>query len=238
MQDLRYGFRMLRKSPVFTAVSVLTLALGIGAVTTLYSVVQATLLDPLPFRDGDRLAVLWTENESEGQDRYFVSPQDFGDWREMNTTFESMAAYWPTPVAITQLDGGPARAKAVYVTENFFDVLGGTSVLGRTFLPEEGPGSQQVVVISQGTWQTMFGSDPSIIGTSLVIDGTPLEVVGVARSVHTYPEGTDLWLNMTWPMSIQSRYARWMSALGRLAPDVPLERAADQQARRRRDAQQ
>ena len=83
---------MLRKSPVFTAVSVFTLALGIGAVTTLYSVVQATLLDPLPFRDGERLAVLWTENESEGQDRYFVSPQDFGDWRELNTTFESMAA--------------------------------------------------------------------------------------------------------------------------------------------------
>ncbi len=227
MQDIKYALRVLRKSPVFTVVSVVTLALGIGAVTTLYSVVQATLLDALPFRDGERLAVLWTENESEGQDRYFVSPQDFGDWRDMNTTFESMAAYWPTPVAITQLDGGPARAKGVYVTENFFDVVGGTTVLGRSFLPEEGPGSQQVIVMSQGFWQTRFGSDPEIIGRTLVIDGTPLEVVGVTLAAHTFPEGADLWFNMTWPMSIQSRYARWMSAVGRLAPGVPVERAAE-----------
>ncbi len=227
MQDIKYALRVLGKSPVFTVVSVVTLALGIGAVTTLYSVVQATLLDALPFRDGERLAVLWTENESEGQDRYFVSPQDFGDWRDMNTTFESMAAYWPTPVAITQLDGGPARAKGVYVTENFFDVVGGTTVLGRSFLPEEGPGSQQVIVMSQGFWQTRFGSDPEIIGRTLVIDGTPLEVVGVTLAAHTFPEGADLWFNMTWPMSIQSRYARWMSAVGRLAPGVPVERAAE-----------
>jgi predicted permease len=227
VQDIKYALRVLRKSPVFTVVSVVTLALGIGAVTTLYSVVQATLLDALPFRDGERLAVLWTENESEGQDRYFVSPQDFGDWRDMNTTFESMAAYWPTPVAITQLDGGPARAKGVYVTENFFDVVGGTTVLGRSFLPEEGPGSQQVIVMSQGFWQTRFGSDPEIIGRTLVIDGTPLEVVGVTLAAHTFPEGADLWFNMTWPMSIQSRYARWMSAVGRLAPGVPVERAAE-----------
>ncbi len=224
---MRFGLRVLRKSPVFTAVSVLTLAMGIGAVTTLYSVVQATLLDPLPFQDGENLVVLWTENPSEGQDRYFVSPQDFGDWREMNETFHGMAAYWPTPVAITELDGGPTRASAVYTTEDFFEVLGGASLMGRTFTPEEGSGSAQVVVLSQGLWEQRFGGDPQIVGRTLVIDGEALEVVGVARREHTFPEGTDLWINMNWPMTIQSRYARWMSAVGRLGTGVPIERASE-----------
>ncbi len=225
MNDLRFGLRVLRKSPVFSLVAILTLAMGIGAITTLFSVVQATLLDPLPFRNGEALTVLWTSNPSEGQERYFVSPQDFGDWREMNETFESMAAYWPTPVAITELDGGPARATAVYTTENFFQVMEAGTVVGRTFTPEEGPGSQQVAILSQDLWETRFGGDPEVVGRTIIIDGQGLEVVGVVRGEHTFPEGAGIWLNMTWPMSIQSRFARWMSAVGRLAPGVPLERA-------------
>ncbi|NNM04725.1 MAG: ABC transporter permease, partial [Gemmatimonadetes bacterium] len=194
---------------------------------TLYSVVYATLLDSLPFEDGDELVVLWTENQTEGQDRYFVSPQDFGDWRELNTTFQGMAAHWPTPVAITELDGGPTRASAVWTTEDFFDVVGGAALRGRVFTPGDGPGSQQVAVLSQALWETRFGADPGIIGRTLVVDGEAVEVVGVVRGEHTFPEGTDLWMNMTWPMSIQSRYARWMSAVGRLGNEVPIERAAE-----------
>jgi hypothetical protein len=106
-------------------------------------VVQATLLAPLPFQDGEELVVLWTENPAEGQDRYFVSPMDFGDWRELNNSFDGMAAYWPTPVAITELDCGPTRASAVYTTEDFFEVLGGTALLGQTSsgIPAEPCGS-------------------------------------------------------------------------------------------------
>lgn len=227
MHDVRFGLRMLRKSPVFTGVAIFTLALGIGGVTTLFSIVEGTLLAPLPFRQGEDLVVLWTENPSEGQDRYFVSPMDFGDWREFNTTFRGMAGLWPTPVAITELDGGPTRASAVYVTEEFFEVLGGSAFRGRTFTPDDGPGSQQLAVVSQAIWETRFGSDPDIIGRSLVIDGAPVEVVGVVRSEHTYPEGTDLWLNITFPMTVQSRYARWMSAIGRLEDGVTLQRAQE-----------
>jgi predicted permease len=227
VNDVRFGLRVLKKSPLFTGVAVLTLALGIGAVTTLFSVVQATLLAPLPFQDGEELVVLWTENPAEGQDRYFVSPMDFGDWRELNNSFEGMAAYWPTPVAITELDGGPTRASAVYTTEDFFEVLGGSALLGRTFTAEDGPGSQQVLLLSQGLWESRFGAAPDIVGRTVVVDGAPVEVVGVVRAEHTFPETADLRLNMTWPMSIQSRYARWMSAIGRLRGGVPLPRAAE-----------
>ncbi len=227
MNDLRFGLRVLRKSPVFTAVSVLTLSLGIGAVTTLFSVVHATLLEPLPFRNGEELVLVWASNPAEGQDRYFVSPQDFADWRELNTTFQGMSAYWPTPVAITDLDGGPTRASAVYVTENYFDVMGGSALLGRTFTRDDGPGSQQLVILSEALWDTRFGADPEIIGKSLVVDGAAVEVAGVLRREFTFPEGTDLWLNITFPMSIQSRYARWMSVVGRLAVGIPPVRAEE-----------
>jgi predicted permease len=225
MRDVKYGLRILRTNPLFSGVAILTLALGIGAITAIYSVVDAVLLEPLPFEEPDEIVLLWTQNRDEGQERYFVSPQDFGDWREMTTAFEAMTAFWPTPVALTELDGGPARLTAVYTTENFFDVLGATPLLGRTFTPEDGPGSQAVVILTQGVWEQRFGADPSIVGRSVVVDGQPLEVVGVVRGEHTYPEQAEIWINMTWPMSIQSRFARWMSAVGRLAPGAGLERA-------------
>jgi hypothetical protein len=227
LNDVRFGLRVLRKNPIFSGVSVLTLALGIGGVTTLFSVVHATLLAPLPFRDGQDLVVLWTMNEVEGQERYFVSPQDFADWRDMNTTFAGMSAYWPTPVAITELDGGPTRASAVYTTEDFFRTMGGSALLGRTFTSEDGPGSQQLLILSEDLWRTRFGSDPEIVGKSVTVDGGPVEVVGVLRREFTFPEEADLWLNMTFPLSIQNRYARWMSAVGRLDEGVPLVRAIE-----------
>ncbi len=225
VQDLKYALRIILKSPLFSGIAILTLALGIGAVTAIYSVVDAVLMEPLPFDQPDEIVLLWTENRDEGQEAYFVSPQDFGDWREMNTTFEGMAAFWPTPEAITQADGTPARVTSVYTTEHFFDVIGGTPLMGRTFGPDEGPGSQLVAVLSQGLWEQRLGADPSIVGQTVNIDGDPVEVIGVLRGEHTYPEQADLWVNMTWPMSIQSRYARWMSAVGRLDDGVPLERA-------------
>lgn len=225
VQDLKYGLRIILKSPLFSGVAILTLALGIGAVTAIYSVVDAVLLEPLPFDQPDEIVLLWTQNRDEGQERYFVSPMDFGDWREMNTTFQDLAAFWPTPEAILQPDGTPARITSVYTTENFFDVMGVDPLLGRTFGPDDGPGSQVVVVLSQGLWEQRFGSDPSIVGKTVTIDGDPVEVIGVMRDEHTYPEQADVWVNMTWPMSIQSRYARWMSAVGRLQAGIALDRA-------------
>ena len=132
MQDLRYGIRMLLKNPVFSAVAVFTLAIGIGANTAIYTVVEAVLLEPLPFEDPEELTLLWTHNEEQNQTKYMVSPMDFDDWRTMNATFASMAAFWPTTGTVTEQDGNPTRVRVVYTTEDFFDVMGAQALSGRT----------------------------------------------------------------------------------------------------------
>jgi putative ABC transport system permease protein len=212
---------MLLKNPVFSGVAVLTLALGIGAVTAIYTVVEAVLLEPLPFEEPDELTLLWTRNDEQGQDKYMVSPMDFDDWRSMNSTFESMAAFWPSTGTVTEADGDPTRVRIVYTTEDFFEMLGAAPLHGRVFNQDDGPGSALVVLLSEGFWQRRFGGDRSIVGRSISLEGGnsesgPVEVVGVVRPEHTFPADADVWLNMTWPMQIQSRGARWMSALGRL----------------------
>jgi predicted permease len=225
MQDIKYGLRMLAKNPVFTAVAVLTLALGIGANTAIYTVVEAVLLEPLPFREPDRLALLFTRNDEQHQERYMVSPMDYDDWRRMNATFASMAAYWPTTGTLLELDGGPTRVRIVYTTEDFFDVMGVSARPGRTFTPEEGPGSTPVAILSAGLWERRFGADPSVVGRTITLDGGPIEVIGVVAQAQTFPADADMWINMTWPMQIQSRHARWMSAVGRLKEDTDIEAA-------------
>lgn len=225
MQDLKYALRMLVKNPVFSAVAILTLALGIGANTAIYTVVEAVLLEPLPFDEPDELTLLWTKNEEQNQDKYMVSPMDFDDWRTMNATFESMAAFWPTTGTVTEVDGNPTRVRVIYTTEDFFDVMGASAFMGRTFRPDDGPGSTQIAILSHGFWQRRFGGDGSIVGQTIILDGNPLEVLGIVRPEHTFPESADLWTNMTWSMQIQSRYARWMSAVGRLGEGRDLESA-------------
>ncbi|MEQ9569544.1 MAG: hypothetical protein RLN75_05095, partial [Longimicrobiales bacterium] len=117
MQDLRYALRSLRRNAVFSAVAVVTLALGIGGVASIYSVVRGVLLEPLPFEAPDRLALLHTSNAQLGLDDHMVSPQDFGDWREMNGTFEAMAAYWPTTGTLTDVGDAAVRVTTVFTTE-------------------------------------------------------------------------------------------------------------------------
>jgi putative ABC transport system permease protein len=216
---------MILKNPVFSAVAVVTLALGIGANTAIFTVVEAVLLEPLPFPEPEELTLLWTENEPLNQSKYMVSPMDFDDWRNLNATFESMAAYWPTTGTITEVGSEPTRARVVYTTEDFFDVVGATTVLGRTYTPDEGPGGTVVAILSHGFWQRRFGGDSSVIGRVVTLDGNPVEVVGVVRSEQTFPDDAELWLNMTWGMQIQSRYARWMSVVGRLEDGTELETA-------------
>ncbi len=219
MQDLKYGIRMIVKNPLFSTVAILTLALGIGANTAIYTVVEAVLLEPLPFENPNELALLWTRNDAENQDKYMVSPMDFDDWRTMNSTFESMAGFWPTTGTLTEVDGNPTRVRIVYTTEDFFQVMGAAPFSGRTFGPDDGPGSTQVVILSHGFWQRRFGGDVAIVGQTITIDGNPFEVIGIVRPEHTYPTDAEMWVNMNWPMQIQSRGARWMSAIGRLSDE-------------------
>ncbi|MBT8488099.1 MAG: ABC transporter permease, partial [Gemmatimonadetes bacterium] len=191
----------------------------------IYTVVEAVLLEPLPFEEPDELTLLWTHNEEQNQSKYMVSPLDFDDWRTQNNTFEAMAAWWPTTGTVTEVGGDPSRIRQVFTTEDYFDVLGATALLGRTFTPDEGPGSTPVAILSEGYWQRRFGGDRSVIGRTLTIDGSPVEIVGVIPTDQTFPVGTEVWTQMTWPMQIQSRAARWMSAMGRIQGGTDLEAA-------------
>ena len=231
MQDLKYALRMLGKNPIFSGVAILTLSLGVGAVTALFSVVDAVVLEPFPFEDPEEVVFLWTENRELGEEHYYVSPNDFKDWREMNLSFDEMAAVWPTPVAITAADGTPHRVRAVWSTENLFDLLVVNPLIGRTFGPEDGPGSVARVILSESLWRNAYGADPSVVGQTITVDGESVEVLGVVPGAQTFPDNTDLWLNMTWPMTIQNRNARWMTTIGRMSDGVRVERAQEDMSR-------
>ncbi|MBI4552977.1 MAG: ABC transporter permease, partial [Candidatus Latescibacteria bacterium] len=179
-QDLRYGVRMLRRSPGFTAVAVLTLALGIGANTAIFSVVNAVLLRELPYADPDRLVVLWGHNTKEGVNRDPVAYPNFNDWQAQTRSFEQMAAITPSWNLTLTGAGEAERISGFFVSPHLFPMLGATSARGRTFLPEDGKaGKEHVVIVSHGLWQRVFGGDPSLPGKTLTLDGTVFTVVGI-----------------------------------------------------------
>ncbi len=230
MQDLKYALRVIRKNPLFSSVAILTLALGIGAITAIYTVVEAVLLEPLPFEEPEELALLWTDNEDLDQHKYFASPWDFEDWRNMNATFESLVALWPSTGTITEAGSDPTRVRIAYASADFFEVMGVQALRGRVFGADDGEGSAPVAVLSEGFWQRRFGGDPSIVGRAITFEGGngtggPHEVIGVVRGEHTYPADVDMWINMTWSMTIQSREARYLNVVGRLAEGRALSAA-------------
>ena len=227
LQDLKYTFRSLRHASGFTAVSVLTLALGIGAVTAIFSVVNAVLLQPLPYDDPEELVLLWSRNPSQGQERYFVAPMDLNDWRYQNSTFRQMGGFWPTHYTLTQPDADPARLRGVLVTGEFFNLLGATPSLGRTFGPDdEGPDTGALAVLSHSLWMGRFNGDEEIVGKAITLDGSPIDVVGVADPGFAFPEDAEVWLNVNWDIATaQVRFARWMSAVGRMQPGITPELA-------------
>ena len=177
--DTKYGVRVLLKKPVFLVVALLTLALGIGATTAIFSAVDAVILKPLPFRDSDRIVTVWENNLKDGIERDDVSPANFLDWQERQQVFEAMATVNPWSLAYT---GGtePETWLSALVSRDFFEILGVKPLYGRTFLPEEHQeGHNNAVVLSYGFWQRRFAGDRSIIGAKLSLDGKPTLVVGV-----------------------------------------------------------
>ena len=179
LQDLRYAARMLRKQPGFTVVVTLTLALGIGANTAIFSVVNAVLLRPLPYREPDRLVAVWEVNLSDASRKSRVTPANALDWREQNDVFEDLAMFGASGGNLTG-DGDPEQLLGANVSESYFRVLGVEPLLGRTFVPEEHvPGANQVVVLSHGLWQRRFGGQADIIGRDIRLNDTPRTVVGV-----------------------------------------------------------
>ncbi|MGB7923250.1 MAG: ABC transporter permease [Pyrinomonadaceae bacterium] len=191
-QDIRYGFRMLWKNPGFTVIATLALALGIGANTAIFSVVNATLLRPLPYKEAERLVMVW--NREPEDEKAAVAPADFLDWREQNTVFEQMAASRSWSFNLTQ-SGQPERILGAVTNASLFPLLGVSPAIGRTFLPEEETtGNGRVVVLSHGIWQRLFGSNPGVIGQKLALNGESFTVVGVMPEGFQYPQGAEVWV--------------------------------------------
>src|SRR5438067_13388218 len=195
LQDLRYGVRMLLKHKGFTAVAVIALALGIGANTAIFSLVNGVLLRPLPFPDAERLSYIEGKNPAPGISQSNISFLDFTDWSQQTDLFASTAAYW-TGEAHLGADGAePERVPRAGVTTGFFSVVGVQPVVGRTFVREDDKGlPQTVAIISHGLWKRRFGSDPAIVGKQVQMSSIPLTILGVMPPGFEYPEQTQGWV--------------------------------------------
>ena len=222
LHDLRYAARSLRKSPGFTLIAVLTLALGIGATTTIFSVVDATVLRPLPFPEPDRLVRLW-ETTPQGED-FSASDPNYLDFREQNRAFEEMAAFRQADLSLTG-EGEPERLEGMAVTHTLFPLLGASPALGRGFAPEEDRpgGATRVVLLSHELWQRRFGGDRNVIGRTLTLDGHGHTVIGVMRPGFDFP-GAELGVPLA-PDPAADRGDHWLRMIGRLRPGVTLGQA-------------
>ena len=226
--DARYAMRLLVKHPGLTAIAVLTLAIGIGGNTAIFSAVDAILLRPLPYPEPDRLVKVWEKRPAEGVLDNVVAPADFLDWARMNTVFEDMAAYVSITADLTGA-GEPVRLAAAGVSPPFFDILRIQPALGRTFRPEEAtPGQHRVVILGHSLWQTRFGSDPQIVGRTITLNGVPHEVAGVLPATFEFPDATiELWAPM--PLSggptPPTRSNHSLEVFARLKPGVTIEAA-------------
>ncbi|HUQ83238.1 MAG TPA: ABC transporter permease, partial [Gemmatimonadaceae bacterium] len=237
-QDLIYAVRALRSAPGFALVALLTLALGIGANTAIFSVVRGVLLSALPFPDADRVIRVWQANASENDLKSQASEPDFLEWKAESKRFASLAAYWYMPggsgADLTGI-GNPEHIQGAYFTPGFWETLGARAALGRTIRPEEAvAGNDRFVVLSDGLWQRRFGADRQIVGKALTIDGMPFTVVGVMPPAFTFPaDRIDFWmpLSIMGPDAIgRQRGSRFLDVFGRLAPGVTEAQAKDELA--------
>jgi putative ABC transport system permease protein len=226
IQDIRYGFRMLLKHKGFTAVAVLALALGIGANTAIFSLVNGVLLRPLPFPGAERIIYIEGKNPAAGITDSNISYLDFTDWSQQTDLFASTAAYW-TGNANLGADGAePERVPRAGVTTGFFSVLRAQPILGRTFVPEDDkPGTITAAIISHGLWKRRFGSDPDIVGKQIQISSRPLTVIGVMPPGFEYPEQTQVWVTSAVNLSEEPRDNRAWSAIARLNPGIDVKQA-------------
>lgn len=226
-KDVRLALRALRKSPGFTATALLTLAVGIGATTALFSVINSILLRPLPFPDGDRLAVVWETNLQQGVKREGPAGPNFSDWREQSRAFQDLAAVEIGTGTVTGL-GEPQQVPAMRVTANLFSVLNVSPALGRLFAPEDGHGARQPLgIVSHGFWQRALGADPLIVGKTIQVDQIAYQVIGVLREDFWLPVHSDLFVPFPdRELRVErGRLAHELGVFGRLKPEMTVAQA-------------
>jgi putative ABC transport system permease protein len=224
-QDIRYSVRMLLKKPGFTIVMVITLAVGIGANTAIFSILNSLLLRPLPFSEPDRIVQVWETFKPQSVMETTISPHNFTDWKRENTSFESLAVYRYASFTLT--DGEqPEPIRGIAVSSEFLSVFGATPALGRDFLAEEdAPGRNRVVILSHNLWQRRFNSDPEIIGQSLSINGEKYNVVGVMAHGFQFPDAIDLWSPLGADLARISRGTTFLFGVGRLGRGTTIAQA-------------
>src|SRR5688572_9111400 len=223
-QNLRYAARMLVKSPGFTLVALLTLALGIGANVAIFSFVDGLLLKPLPYPDADRI-VRVLEKPPQGQ-RNGISTLNFVDWQRDNTVFDFMSAQAGGAVTLT---GGsePVQLRGARVSANYFRIFGIQAALGRTFAPDEDQfGRHRVVVLGHALWVSQFGSDPKVLNSTVLLDNQPHTVIGILPEGSAFDRAAgQLWRPLAFEPSNMTRDFHWLSSFARLKDGVTLEQA-------------
>jgi putative ABC transport system permease protein len=227
LQDLRYALRMLLKHKGFTAIAIIALALGIGANTSIFSLVNGVLLRPLAFPDAERIVYFEGKNPAAGiTTESNISFLDFTDWSQQTDLFKNTAAYW-TGTANLGADGAePERVPRAGVTTGFFSVLGVQPAIGRSFVAEDDhPYPQTVAIISHGLWKRRFGSDPNIIGKEVQMSARPMTIIGVMPPGFEYPEQTQVWVTSAVNLSDEPRDNRVWSAIARLNSGIDLKQA-------------
>jgi putative ABC transport system permease protein len=228
-QDVRYAVRVIRRNPGFGVAAALTFALGIGASTAIFSVVHGVLLRPLPYKDPERLVVLWERQAGRGNDRNVVSVPNFEAWRSRARSFDGMAALVPSPATIGVVPN-PEHVMGADVSPGYFEMLGVAPALGRTFArSEEQNGGADVVVLSDGFWRSHFGADNQVVGRTLSIDGRPQTIIGVMPATFDPPQFS--WLNdqAFWrpfaPTDNNRGWGRFLLVVGRVKPNAPMSAA-------------
>ena len=232
IQDLRFALRALARRPLFTAVTVLTLALGIGANAAMFGALQAVLLRPLPFPEPERLVRLFTTSLEQASLQGTTSPPDFVDWRRDSRSFSALAAISAGAYALTG-EGAAEQVPGADVSGAFFDVMGVRALLGRTLAPDDDAyGGPPVAVLGYGLWMRRFGGDRGIVGRRVLLDGQPREVVGVMPKGFAYPLASELWVPLRFsPEDLATqRGAHYLDVIGRLAPAATLQAARGEMA--------
>ena len=222
--DTTYAVRSLWKKPGFSTVAIATLALGIGANTAIFSVVNEVLLRPLPYDNADELVRVWSSNAGEGRDRYYTSPLSFNNWSDGIEALADIAGAWPREVTLTDGEHTAVGLHTMSTTTNWFSVLGLAPILGRTFNDQDGSWNAefQIAILSYRLWQGRYGADPSVINRVVQVEGQPALIVGVMPRGTEYPENTDLWLAFLPPITQSAQY---MDVIGRVKPGVSHEAA-------------